>query len=58
MIEESEAAVRVAELRKELAAQRRLKQLRQSYGLNFYKPHYKQDLFHSNVTRRVVQSVW
>jgi hypothetical protein len=48
MIEGSEAAVRVAELRKELAAQRRLKQLRQSYGLNFYNPHYKQDLFHSN----------
>jgi hypothetical protein len=48
MTEGTDAAVRVAELRKEVDLQRRLRQLRQSYGINFYRPHWKQDLFHSN----------
>ncbi|HEU0048812.1 MAG TPA: hypothetical protein VFQ43_14575 [Nitrososphaera sp.] len=41
-------ATRVAELRRELDSRRRLKQLKQAYGLNFYRPHFKQDIFHSN----------
>lgn len=38
---------RLAELRQEGEALRRRKILRESYGINFYVPHAKQDKFHS-----------
>lgn len=38
---------RLEELRQENASLRRAKALRESYGLNFYVPHAKQDKFHS-----------
>jgi hypothetical protein len=37
---------RLVTLRAEVVKARRLRQLKQSYGLNFYRPHWKQDLFH------------
>lgn len=38
---------RLQELRRKSEALDRIKQLRQSHGLNFYRPHAKQDKFHS-----------
>ncbi len=40
--------VELASLRQQVAAKRRVRELEQSYGLNFYEPHSKQDVFHSN----------
>ena len=40
--------IELIELRKQVATQKRLRQLRQSYGINFYVPHHKQDIYHSN----------
>ena len=42
-----ETLARLQELRQENASLRRQKQLRESYGINFYVPHSKQDKFHS-----------
>lgn len=46
--------VELANLRKQVSTDRRIRELKQSYGLNFYEPHTKQDLFHrhSDVTGR------
>lgn len=41
-----DAIIRVNELREELAAVQRLKDLREANGLNFYQPHAKQHRFH------------
>lgn len=41
-----EQLIRLNALREELAAVKRLKELRQGFGLNFYVPHSKQHLFH------------
>ena len=38
--------VELATLRREVAAVRRVRELEQAYGLNFYKPHFKQDVYH------------
>ena len=46
--DQTEAAAKVVALRNELAMRRRVKSLKQSYGLQFYRPHAKQDKFHSN----------
>jgi hypothetical protein len=40
--------VELASLRKQVAQRRRIRDLKEAYGLNFYEPHKKQDLFHSN----------
>jgi hypothetical protein len=40
--------IEVVQLRKERDARRRLRTLRQNYGINFYQPHKKQDFFHSH----------
>jgi hypothetical protein len=47
---------RLTELRRENERLRRLQEaLRESYGINFYVPHAKQDKFHSvGQTRRTV----
>ncbi len=42
-----QALARVNELRAEQERLRRAKQLRQSYGIDFYRPHAKQDRFHA-----------
>jgi hypothetical protein len=39
--------IRLAELRQEHERLRRAKQLREAYGINFYRPHAKQDKFHA-----------
>jgi hypothetical protein len=39
--------LRLNELRAEKAKRERAKSLRESYGINFYRPHAKQDRFHS-----------
>lgn len=44
---DTEVLSRLAELRRENADLKRAKQLRESYGINFYIPHAKQDKFHS-----------
>lgn len=44
-----ETLVNVAALRQENARLRRAKELRESFGINFYRPHAKQDKFHSSV---------
>jgi hypothetical protein len=41
-----EAAARVTELRAEQERLRRVRSLKQAYGINFYNPHWKQDKFH------------
>lgn len=38
---------RLTELRQESESLKRAKDLRESYGINFYRPHAKQDRFHS-----------
>lgn len=43
---DAEAYVRANQLREELAAIRRVKDLREAHGLNFYRPHEKQHRFH------------
>src|SRR5258705_3609638 len=45
-METVEAVARLNELRVEGERLRRAKQLRQSYGIDFYRPHAKQDKFH------------
>jgi hypothetical protein len=45
---EADTRAHVAELRLEVEKRRRLRTLRQNYGINFYQPHYKQDVFHSH----------
>jgi hypothetical protein len=42
-----EAMARLNELRAEQERLKRVKQLKQSYGLDFYRPHWKQDKFHA-----------
>lgn len=42
----------VQRLRKEVEQQRRLRELEMKCGIVFYKPHYKQDLFHRADARR------
>jgi hypothetical protein len=42
-----EAITKLNELRADRDRLRRAKQLRQSYGLDFYRPHWKQDKFHA-----------
>ena len=42
-----EALARLNELRAEQERLRRVRQLKQEYGINFYRPHAKQDRFHS-----------
>jgi hypothetical protein len=42
------ALVRKAEAERVNAELKRAVELRQSYGINFYRPHYKQHLFHSS----------
>ena len=39
--------VELADLRQQVAKRRRVKELEQAYGLNFYQPHFKQDIYHS-----------
>lgn len=46
-MEELPAAVRLAEARAENERLRRVRALKESYGINFYRPHAKQDKFHS-----------
>lgn len=48
MTETIPTAVELADLRRQVDAQRRVKSLRQAYGLNFYRPHYKQHIFHQH----------
>lgn len=43
-----ETLVEIASLRQENARLRRAKELRESFGINFYRPHAKQDKFHSS----------
>src|SRR2546430_3130627 len=40
-------SLELTELRRQVAAAKRARQLRQAYGLNFYEPHAKQDIFHA-----------
>lgn len=40
------SALELHQLRAEAARLKRLRELRESYGLNFYRPHWKQHLFH------------
>jgi hypothetical protein len=40
--------VELASLRQQVSKRRRVRELREAYGVNFYEPHKKQDLFHSN----------
>ena len=47
-VQDLDAVARLEELRRENAALRRARALRESYGLNFYVPHAKQDKFHIN----------
>ena len=42
-----ETSVRVIQLRRKADALRKLKQIRQENGINFYRPHAKQDKFHA-----------
>lgn len=46
MEQEVPASVRLIELREENDRLRRAKALRESYGINFYRPHWKQHKFH------------
>lgn len=39
--------IELADLRQQVSKQRRVRELEQAYGLNFYQPHYKQDIYHS-----------
>ena len=41
-----EVSARLNELRAEQERLRRVRQLKQEYGINFYRPHAKQDRFH------------
>lgn len=43
------SVLRLQELEAENAALRRAKELRQSYGLHFYRPHVKQHKFHTSL---------
>lgn len=46
MDEELPATLRLAALKKENEELRRAKALREAYGINFYRPHWKQHKFH------------
>ena len=46
-VERIEALARITEARAEQERLQRQKQLIQSYGINFYRPHWKQDKFHA-----------
>ena len=47
-VEHIEALARITEARAEQERLRRQKLLMQSYGINFYRPHAKQDKFHAS----------
>jgi hypothetical protein len=40
--------VELARLRQQVSVVRRVKELKEAYGLNFYRPHFKQHMFHVN----------
>jgi len=53
MDETSEVSIRVAGLKNKRDSLARIKLLKQSHGIDFYRPHWKQDKFHlANVTGR------
>lgn len=56
-LETVEAQMKVVELRRQKVKLERLKQLKQSNGIRFYRPHWKQHLFHStNKTGRYLRT--
>jgi hypothetical protein len=46
-VSDLEVITRLNELRADREKLRRAKQLRESYGIDFYRPHWKQDKFHA-----------